>query len=413
MQPILSARPRVIVAPDKFKGSLTAPEAALALAAGVRQYWPAAQVTTLPLADGGEGTVDAALAAGAEERCARVVGPLGEEVWARWALFRSPTGEAGTAVIESAQASGLAQVKPNPDAARSAHSFGCGQLIQAALHVHAKDIVLGLGGSAMTDGGSGALRALGLKVLAYDGSPVPLGGAGLLSARRLDVSGLDRRLQSVRLRLAVDVQNPLYGPFGAAHVFAAQKGADPEGRHELDQALRHWASLLQPKAPDLRFIGPGSGAAGGFPSGFLALTAARLERGFDLISDLVGFEELLTGADLLVVGEGSMDSQSLQGKAPLAAAARAAARGVPVVAVAGQLSLMTSELVSVGVRSSASVAECAPSLEAALSEARLYAGQATVKALRRLMEGPADPSRANRQTDPLPVASPDIAARVM
>ena len=153
MPPILSARPRVVVAPDKFKGSLTASEAAIALAEGVRQHWPEAQVSTVPLADGGEGTIEAALAAGAEERCARVTGALGQQVWARWALFRDSSGASATAVIESAQASGLDQVHPSPASARAAHSYGCGQLIQAALNVHATDIVIGLGGSAMTDGG--------------------------------------------------------------------------------------------------------------------------------------------------------------------------------------------------------------------------------------------------------------------
>lgn len=388
MPPFLSARPRVVVAPDKFKGSLTAGEAAFALAAGVRQHWPEAQVTAVPLADGGEGTIEAALAAGAEERWTRVTGALGQQVWARWALFRKPSGAAVTAVIESAQASGLNQVRPSPATAREAHSYGCGQLIEAALNMHATDIVIGLGGSAMTDGGSGALRALGLQVLDKDDVPVPFGGAGLLTASRLDVSGLNRRLRMVRVRLAVDVQNPLHGPDGAAHVFAAQKGANPAVQHELDEALQHWTTLLRPMASDPCFMGPGSGAAGGFPSGFLALTPAQLESGFDLVSDLVGLEQQLEGADLLVVGEGSMDQQSLQGKAPLAAASIAAARGIPVVAVAGQMTLTKDELSAAGIRSAASLLDIAPSIDAAKSEAARYATQATTEAIQRLTAAP-------------------------
>lgn len=382
----LGDRPRVVVAPDKFKGSLTAAEAAGALAAGVRRHWPAARVVTVPLADGGEGTVDAAVAAGAQLRRTPVRGAVEGRVRARWALFRSGSG-ATTAVVESAQASGLDQVRPSPATARAAHSYGCGQLIRAALDAGATDVVVGLGGSAMTDGGSGALRALGLEVLDADGVPVPLGGAGLLQAARLDTSALDPRLRSVRLRLAVDVRNPLHGPDGAAHVFAGQKGADARARDELDAALRRWAGLLAGTAGSRPFLLPGAGAAGGFPSGFLALTPAVLERGFDLVAALVGLEEHLRDADLLLVGEGSLDEQSLQGKAPLAAAALAAARGIPVAAVAGRLSLSAGQLLAAGVGSAASLVEAAPSVDAAQARASHYAPLAAAEALRRL--GPA------------------------
>jgi glycerate kinase len=379
----LGDRPRVVVAPDRFKGSLTAAEAAGALAAGVRRHWPAARVVTVPLAGGGEGTVDAAVAAGAQLRRTPVRGAVEGRVRARWALLRAGSG-ATTAVVESAQSSGLDQVRPSTATARAAHSYGCGQLIRAALDAGATDVVVGLGGSAMTDGGSGALRALGLEVLDADGVPVPLGGAGLLQAARLDTSALDPRLRSVRLRLAVDVRNPLHGPDGAAHVFAGQKGADVRVRDELDAALRHWAGLLARTAGSRPFLLPGVGAAGGFPSGFLALTPAVLERGFDLVAALVGLEEHLRDADLLVVGEGSLDEQSLQGRAPLAAAALAAARGIPVVAVAGRLSLSAGQLLDAGVGSAASLVEAAPSVGAAQARASHYAPLAAAAALRRL-----------------------------
>lgn len=383
----LGDRPRVVVAPDKFKGSLTAAEAAAVLAAGVRRHRPRARIRAVPLADGGEGTVDAAVAAGAKLRRTLVRGAVEGRVRARWAMRTTPSG-AAAAVLESAQASGLVQVRPSPATARAAHSYGCGQLIRAALDAGATDVVVGLGGSAMTDGGSGALRALGLDVLDDDGAPVPLGGEGLLSAAHLDVSGLDPRLRSVRLRLAVDVRNPLHGPDGAAHVFAAQKGADRDVRCRLDAALRRWAGLLAGLDGARPFLLPGAGAAGGFPSGFLALTPATLERGFDLVSSLVGLEEQLEDADLLVVGEGSMDLQSLEGKAPLAAAALAADRGIPVVAVAGRLALSPEQLRGAGIRAAASLVDVAPSVRAAQEEAGRYGQLATLDALRLLAGAP-------------------------
>lgn len=384
MTPIISARPRVVIAPDKFKGSLTATEAALAISAGVQAYWPTAEITLLPLADGGEGTIDSALAAGAEEHYAQVLGVLDQVVDARWALFRDAAGMPTTAVIESAQASGLNQVSPSPETARTTHSYGCGQLIQAALEAEATDIVIGLGGSAMTDGGSGALQALGLHIATDEGTSVALGGSNLLSARHLDVSDLDPRLEKTSIHLAVDVSNPLYGPQGAAYIYGPQKGADLAAQRELDMALRHWASLLSLFANDETYIKAGSGAAGGFPSGFLALTSARLKRGFDFVANLCGLEHHLKGADLLIVGEGHMDHQSLHGKAPLAATDMAATFGVPVIAIAGQLSIPNHELIAAGVHAAASLRDTAPSIETAMRDAADHAERATITALEQL-----------------------------
>lgn len=378
------SNPKVVVAPDKFKGSLTANEAARAMSAGVREHYPTAQISMVPLADGGEGTIGAAIAAGAEERYTRVTGPLGQQIWARWGIFRDPNGTATTAVIESAQASGLDKITPNSRTARTAHSYGCGQLIQAALNMCASEIVIGLGGSAMTDGGSGALKALGLRILDEDNADVPLGGEGLLSARQLDTSHLDDRLSTIRIRLAVDVHNPLHGANGAAYVFAAQKGATPTDEDALNAALEHWGKLLGSVTPNRGFSGAGAGAAGGFPSGFLALTSAELERGFDLVSGLVGLEEHLNDADLLVVGEGSLDQQSLQGKAPFSAAAMATTRNISVVAIAGQLLLSDERLSGAGIRAAAALTDMAPSADAAIRDAAQYAEQATVQALQHL-----------------------------
>src|SRR3712207_6551388 len=237
-------RLRILIAPDKFKDSLTAAEAAAAIAEGALRVYPDAVATQFPIADGGEGTLEAAVAAGYEERLNAVTGPILAPLGAAWAIRKSDGGTV-TAVIETAQASGLPSMEPTPENALRAHTYGCGQLIAAALDAGATEIVLGLGGSAMTDGGSGALRALGLKPLDAAGNVVPLGGGSLAEIVSLDTSALDPRLTATTFRIAVDVRNPLYGPSGAAHVFSPQKGADPDAVELLDAGLRNWASVLR------------------------------------------------------------------------------------------------------------------------------------------------------------------------
>lgn len=367
---------RILIAPDKFKGTLTGAEAAAAMSEGALRVYPDAQVTALPVADGGEGTLEAALAAGFTERINAVVGPILKPVGAAWALAR----DGRTAVIETAQASGYLLAEPTVENALRAHSYGCGQLIAAALEAGATDIVLGLGGSAMTDAGTGALRALGLKLLDVHGHLVPLGGGSLLDVAALDASELDPRLATVRLRMAVDVDNPLYGPLGAAHVFAAQKGADADAVERLDAGLRHLASLVR-TATGVDIDVPGAGAAGGFPAVFPAYARASIERGFDLVAELVGLAEALAGADLVITGEGSLDAQSLAGKAPVGVADAAHARGVPVVMVAGRILVSPQELAAHGVVAAASATDVARSAEAAMADAARYTALATAEAL--------------------------------
>lgn len=370
----------ILIAPDKFKGTLTARQAGEAMAAGVREVFPDATAEIVPVADGGEGTLEAALAAGGEERRETVQGPLGEDVEARWVL----TGK--TAVIETAEASGLRYVEPRVQSALAAHSYGSGQLIKAALDAGAEEIICGIGGSAMTDGGSGALRALGLRVMNNDGARARLGGAALSTALRIDDSGLDPRLKDVQIRIAADVTNPLYGPDGAAHIFGGQKGADPAARSILDDGLRHWAELLhQSSGIDVQI--PGAGAAGGFPASFLAFTAATLESGFDLVAELVQLEKAMEGVDLLITGEGSMDEQSRFGKAPLSAADRANARGIATVLAVGRSTLSLEDVTSHGVKALAAAVDCAPSVEEAIADAGRYLQQATAVALRSLDKG--------------------------
>lgn len=366
---------RILIAPDKFKGTLTGAGAAEAIAAGVRRVLPDADITMQPIADGGEGTLEAVLAAGGTMHEALVRGPLEDTMTAPWALTGS------TAVIETARASGLEFVTPTPDTAAAAHCYGSGELLVAALDAGATEIVLGVGGSAMTDGGSGALRALGARILDSDGAELPLGGLALSRAASVDFSGLDPRLKAVRLRIAVDVQNPLYGPEGAAHVFGMQKGADAALREALDAALVRWAQLLQ-ESTGVDVQQPGAGAAGGFPSAFLACTDASLEPGFDLAAGLTGLDQKLAQADLVITGEGSLDAQSQFGKAPLGLADRARDLGLPVLAVAGRITLSEADLAAHGVMYARSLATTAPSVAAAMKHAGRYTADAAESVLR-------------------------------
>jgi len=372
-------RMRILIAPDKFKGSLTAAEAAAAIAEGALRVYPDAVATQFPIADGGEGTLEAAVAAGYEERVNAVVGPILAPVGAAWALHKAAAGHT-TAVIETAQASGLADMEPTPGNALRAHSYGCGQLIAAALDAGATEIVLGLGGSAMTDGGSGALRALGLKPLDAAGNVVPLGGGSLADIVALDSTGMDPRLAAITFRIAVDVRNPLYGSTGAAHIFGPQKGADADTIEALDAGLRNWASILR-EATGRDVNVPGAGAAGGFPASFLAFTGATLEGGFALVAGLTGLAEQLGSADLVITGEGSMDSQSLTGKAPIALAEAARDRGIPVIVVAGRILVTPEDLAGHGVVAAAQLLDVAGSPEDAIANAAKYLAWATTQVL--------------------------------
>jgi glycerate 2-kinase len=370
---------RILIAPDKFKGSLTAVEAAAAIAEGALRVYPDAETVQFPIADGGEGTLEAAVAAGYEERLNAVVGPILAPVGAAWAIRTDDSG-AASAVIETAQASGLASMEPTPDNSLRAHSYGCGQLIAAALDAGATEIVLGLGGSAMSDAGSGALRALGLKPLDAAGNVVPLGGGSLADVVSVDVSGLDPRLAAVTFRIAVDVQNPLFGADGAAHVFGPQKGADEDAVERLDAGLRNWASVLrQTTGRDVNV--PGAGAAGGFPASFLAFGNARLEGGFDLVAGLTGLAGRLAQADLVITGEGSLDSQSLTGKAPIALADAARELGIPVIVVAGRIVVSPEDLARHGVVAAAQLLDVAEGPADAVANAAKYLVAATSQVL--------------------------------
>lgn len=333
-------RTRVLIAADKFKGSLTAVEVAERIGAGLRRAAPDVVVESVPVADGGDGTVDAAVAAGFERRLVEVTGPLGEPVTAAYAL------RGDTAVVEMAEASGLRHLPPGVFAPLTATTYGTGELLRAALDAGARSLVLGVGGSATNDGGAGMLVALGARLLDAQGVPVGPGGAALAALASADLSGLDARLADTEVVLASDVDNPLLGPKGAAAVYGPQKGAGPDDVATLDGALARFAEVLDAaEAAEA----PGAGAAGGV--GFAALVGlrARFRPGVQVLMDMLGFARALERADLVITGEGSLDEQTLHGKAPAGVAAAARARGVEVVAVCGRLALPTAALTAAGI----------------------------------------------------------------
>ncbi len=343
---------RVVVAPDKFKGSLTAVQAAAAIAAGFAAAHPDAVIVQLPVADGGEGTVDAALTAGFTPHRVVVQGPTGQPVTAVFAVRE------GTAVIEMAEASGLRLLPLARPAPLTASSYGTGELVRAALDAGASRIVLGVGGSASTDGGAGMAQALGAQLLDAAGRQVPPGGAGLAQLHRIEVADFDPRLADTEVVVASDVDNPLCGPRGAAAVYGPQKGATADDVAALDAALSHYAQLLHRDLNiDVADV-PGSGAAGGTGAGALAFLGARLTSGIALLLEVVGFAEAIRGADLVITGEGSLDAQSLHGKAPIGVAR--AAGGIPVIALVGRLEVHAEQLRAVGITGARSLLELEP-----------------------------------------------------
>ncbi|MCP9989989.1 MULTISPECIES: glycerate kinase [Streptomyces] len=349
----------MLVAADKFKGSLTAVEVAERVIAGLRRVRPDLRAEALPVADGGDGTVEAAVAAGFERHEVRVSGPLGDEVTAAYAL------RDGTAVVEMAEASGLQRLPEGVLAPLTASTYGSGELLRAALDAGARSIVFGVGGSATTDGGTGMLAALGARFLTASGEPVRPGGAALAELATADLSGLDPRLRSVEFVLASDVDNPLTGPKGAAAVYGPQKGASPEDVERLDAALAHLVKVLDASA---LAASPGAGAAGGIGFGAL-LVGARFRPGIEVMLDVLGFASALERADLVITGEGSLDEQTLHGKAPAGVAAAARAAGKDVVAVCGRLALAPEVLGRAGIRRAYALTDLEPDVAKCIGDA--------------------------------------------
>ncbi|SDX98571.1 glycerate kinase [Modestobacter sp. DSM 44400] len=357
---------RVLVAPDKFKGSLSAAEVAAAVAAGLRRVVPSAIVAQVPVADGGEGTLEAALAAGFTRVPVQVAGPTGAPLDSAVAVRDR------TAVVEMAAASGLALLPGGQPAPLAATSLGTGQLLRVALDLGCTEVVLGIGGSACTDGGAGLLAGLGARLLDAGGHDLVPGGGSLAHLDRVELSGLDPRLRGVRVVLASDVDNPLLGPSGAAAVYGPQKGASAGDVVVLEAALTRWAAALAGVVGSRAATAvpePGAGAAVGVGYACLVALGAVRRPGVDVVLELGAFAEHLRGADLVLTGEGSLDDQTLRGKAPAGVAARARAAGVPVVAVAGRCSLGPDELREAGITAAYPLTAIEPDVDRCMREA--------------------------------------------
>lgn len=366
---------RIVIAPDKFKGSLSAPEVAGHLENGLAKQWTASAVSSalevlrIPVADGGEGTLDAAVGSGFTRRSAVVTGPTGQPLTADFAV------RGREAVVEMAAASGLAALpggRPDSNIARTASSLGTGELIRAALDAGCRRIILGVGGSANTDGGAGLLQGLGARLLDAEGNELPPGGAALARLASIDLSNFDTRLDEARFVLASDVDNPLLGGQGAAAIFGPQKGASPEDVAALNSALETFVQVLAEeigpralKAADA----PGAGAAGGVGYAAIAVLAATRRPGIDVVLEFTELAERLAGADLVITGEGSLDEQSLLGKTPMGVARAARAAGVPVVAVCGRTTLTAAQQQQSGFRQVYPLTELEAKVEVCIAQA--------------------------------------------
>lgn len=334
---------RIVLAPDSFKGSLTAKEVCQAMAEGIHRFSDDIEIVQVPMADGGEGTVQSLVdATGGEFVHETVMGPLGEQVEARFGIM----GDGDTAVIEMAAASGLPLVPEDDRDPSKTTTYGTGELIAAALERGCGTIIVGIGGSATTDAGCGMAQALGARLLDEAGDPLPEGcsGGDLKTLERIDLSDVDPRVEKATFRVACDVDNPLYGENGAAFVYSPQKGADPEMVRELDAGLRNFARVVG-RDLDMNVADePGAGAAGGLGAGLIAFCGATLELGVDIVLDAVNLDERTEGADLLITGEGAIDFQTAFGKAPSGAVRIARKHGVPNMVIAGAVDLEANML---------------------------------------------------------------------
>jgi glycerate kinase len=356
---------KIVIAPDSYKESLSALGVAIAIEAGFRAVFPDAEYRLFPMADGGEGTVDAMVTAtGGTKISVTVSDPLGNPIDAELGLINPHY-----AVVEMAAASGLERIPVSVRNPLVTSTYGTGELIRAALDRGVTQIILGLGGSATNDGGAGMLQALGYRLLDQYGVDIPRGGVGLAALASIDCAQVDARLSHCQFIVACDVTNPLTGPSGASHVFGPQKGADPAMVALLDDNLKHYARIVaQESGVDVEFA-PGAGAAGGTGAALLAFMKAELRSGIDMVTSAVGLEQAIAEADLVITGEGRLDSQSVNGKVPVGIARIAKRYNKPVIAIAGSLGADFSLVYAQGIDSVFSVLNHVCTLEEALTQA--------------------------------------------
>ncbi|MEC0555986.1 glycerate kinase [Bacillus haynesii] len=356
---------KIVIAPDSFKESMTSLEAARSIEKGFKAVLPDAEYVNIPVADGGEGTVQALVdATGGDIVYQTVTGPLGKPVKAAYGLL----GDGKTAVIEMAEASGLHLVPPGQRNPLLTTTRGTGELILDAAEKGVSNIIIGLGGSATNDGGAGMAAALGVKFLNRDGEEIENGGGALAEIAKIDVSGLNPKLKHIRFEAACDVDNPLTGPRGASAVFGPQKGANSEMTALLDQNLKHYAAAVKAELGCEIDSIPGAGAAGGLGAGLCAFLKAELKSGVDIVLDTLSFSELIKGADLVITGEGKIDGQTVSGKTPAGVAKRARSENIPVIAFTGSLGEGCELVYDIGISALFSIVPGISSLENALAD---------------------------------------------
>ncbi len=373
---------KIVIAPQSFKGSLSAREVAQAIAKGIKRVVPDAETIMVPMADGGEGTVEALVyATHGQIMATEVTGPFGEKVIAKWGIL----GDRVSGVVEMAAASGITLVLPDKLNPLVATTYGTGELITATLDAGCRSLIIGIGGSATNDGGAGLAQVLGVKLLDEKGKELPWGGAALARLSRIDISGLDRRLAECQVTMACDVTNPLCGEKGASRVYGPQKGATEEMCQQLDEALRNYAEVIKRDLGiDVMEI-PGAGAAGGLGAGLVAFLGAKPMSGIEMVSEAVGLTNYLKEVSLVFTGEGRMDSQTLFGKTVAGVTAKAKAFRIPVIAIVGELAGDYKEIHQHGIDAVVSIAPGPISLKKSLANAERLIADATERALRLIL----------------------------
>jgi glycerate 2-kinase len=372
---------KVVLAPQGFKESLTGMEIAEAMSVGVKRVWPEAETILVPVADGGDGTLQALVdSSGGEVRTAKVQDAIGREIEANWGAL----GNGTTAVIEVANAVGLARLGQDERDVRNASTYGVGQLFTEALDAGFTDFIIGVGGSATNDGGAGMIQAMGGKLTDSDGNDIAKGGIALSDLTDIDVSGLDPRMADVNVVVACDVNNPLCGTRGASAIFGPQKGATYEDVQELDAALANFAEVIAKDLhTDVADI-PGAGASGGLSAGLMGFFDARLRLGADIVLEALNIETHLKDAELVIVGEGQFDRSTVFNKSPVAVAQRAKKYGTPVIGIAGSLGAGFGEVHEHGIDAVFSLVNRPMSLKAALEDTKRLVAIATEQACRAI-----------------------------
>jgi glycerate kinase len=374
---------RILIASDSFKGSLTSQEVGAAITKGILRACPEAEITVIPMADGGEGTVQALIASiGGQLITAEVTGPLGAPVKARFGLLPDRT-----AVLEMAEASGLTLVPEGLRNPMITTTYGTGELILRALDSGANHILIGIGGSATNDGGAGMAQALGIGLKDKNGQELPFGGGSLNQLAAIDMSGLDPRIKATSVIVACDVKNPLCGPNGASAIYGPQKGASPEMVELLDTNLYHFAQVITRELNKDVLSIPGGGAAGGLGAGLIAFAGAELRSGVEMVLDTIKLENYLAKTDLVITGEGRLDHQSTFGKVPVGIARRAACYGVPVIALVGEIGPGAHQVFALGINSAVTLVNGPMGLEQAMEKASDLLADAAERTMRLILTG--------------------------